>query len=89
MANVPSVPICRSLKGSCTHSFVIHHLSAGEKISRTYITIHTSCERSLYPGGGGGLPARGLYEHRHDVFQMIFFHNCIMKKLIIKLLYYS
>ena len=54
MANVPSVPICRSLKGSCTHSFVIHHLSAGEKISRTYITIHTSCERSLYPGGGGG-----------------------------------
>ena len=45
MASVPSVPIFRSLKGSCIHSFVIHHLSAGEKITR---------ERSLYGGGGKG-----------------------------------
>ena len=29
MANVPRVPIFRSLKGSCIHSFLIHHLSAG------------------------------------------------------------
>ena len=34
MANVPSVPIFRSLKGSCIYSFVIHYLSAGEKITR-------------------------------------------------------
>ena len=46
MASVPSVPIFRSLKGSCIHSFVIHHLSAGEKITR---------ERSLYGGGGRGV----------------------------------
>ena len=31
MASVPSAPIFRSLKGSCIHSFVIHHLSVGEK----------------------------------------------------------
>ena len=45
MASVPSVPIFRSLKGSCIHSFVIHHLSVGEKIPRG---------RSLYPEGGRG-----------------------------------
>ena len=45
MVNVPRVPIFRSLKHSCIHSFVIHHLSGGEKIPR---------ERSLYRGRGGG-----------------------------------
>ena len=44
MVNVPRVPIFRSLKGSCIHSFVIHQLSGGEEIPR---------ERSLFPGGGG------------------------------------
>ena len=45
MVNVPRVPIFRSLKHSSIHSFVIHHLSGGEKIPR---------ERSLYRGRGGG-----------------------------------
>ena len=42
MVNVPRVPIFRSLKGSCIHSFVIYHLSGGEKMPR---------KRSLYFAG--------------------------------------
>ena len=96
MVNVPRVPIFRSLKGSCIHSFVIHHLCVGEKIPRQRSLYsegrphysQSSCENATPSSSTCPLasykevtPPSGLYKHHHDISNDILPYLCV-KKLI-------